>query len=453
VILSLSFYISATLAFFTTTALILSLRPIAKSFGLVDVPSERKVHEGEIPLVGGLAIFVAVAVAHTVSQWIFPGTGAIEKYTSFYVAGAFLVMVGVIDDFRELSPAVRLVSEAFAALIMIYGSGVLVETFGTLSIGSGSVALGSFAVPFTVFAIVGLINAINMSDGLDGLAGSLSLVPILGFIVATIFLGDGKDLVILWCFAASITAFLLFNVTVPGRRKALIFLGDSGSMFLGMALACFAIRLSQGEGAALSPAAALWFFTLPIFDAVSMASRRILRGRSLFSADKEHLHHVFLLAGFTVTETVLTMAGLAALGVVVGLAGTYFQVSDLLLAGLFLLFGLVYLWVILRAWTVMRFLRRSICRRREIGDRRAVSDRRWPGPSNPQGQERRQRQRRQGERRTNGQQSDGYAATEAIVQNALDMGDYPGIDGKTENENVHVDVVDRTEPSNRNEPD
>jgi UDP-GlcNAc:undecaprenyl-phosphate GlcNAc-1-phosphate transferase len=415
VTLSLSFYISAALAFFTTTALILSFRPIAKSLGLVDVPNERKVHEGEIPLVGGLAIFVAVAVAHAVSQWIFPGTGAVEKYTSFYVAGAFLVMVGVVDDFRELSPAVRLVSEVIAALIMIYGSGVLVETFGTLSFGGGNVALGSFAVPFTAFAIVGLINAVNMSDGLDGLAGSLSLVPILGFIVATIFLGNGKDLVILWCFAASISAFLLFNVTVPGRRKALIFLGDSGSMFLGMALACFAIRLSQGENAALSPAAALWFLTLPIFDAVSMTSRRILRRRPLFSADKEHLHHVFLLAGFTVTETVLTMAGLAALGVIVGLAGTYFQVSDLLLAGSFLLLGLVYLWVILRAWTVMRFLRRSICRRRAIGDRRTVSERRRLGPSANRVPERRQAQRRQGERRSN--DDSGGVVTVSTVHN------------------------------------
>jgi UDP-GlcNAc:undecaprenyl-phosphate GlcNAc-1-phosphate transferase len=268
-----------------------------------------------------------------------------------------------------------------------------------MTLDGSNLALGRAAVPFTVFAVVGLINAVNMSDGLDGLAGTLSLVPILGFIVATVFLGDGQDVVILWCFAASIAAFLLFNVTVPGKRRALIFLGDSGSMFLGLALAWFAIRLSQGQGAAISPAAALWFLTLPIFDAVCMASRRILRRRPPFSADKEHLHHVFLLAGFTVTETVLTMAGLATIGVIVGLAGTYFGVSDLLLAGSFLLLGLMYFWVILRAWTFMRFLRRSICRRRVIGDRRTAADRRRTGRPGYQGPERRQRQRRMGERR------------------------------------------------------
>lgn len=397
--MSLSFYISAALAFLTTTALILSFRPIAKTLGLVDVPNERKIHDGEIPLVGGIAIFIAVVLAHTVSQWEYAGAWGVDRYTSFYVAGALLVMLGVIDDFRQLSPSTRLVGEAVAALVIIFGADVVVRDFGTMTLDGSNLALGRAAVPFTVFAVVGLINAVNMSDGLDGLAGTLSLVPILGFIVATVFLGDGQDVVILWCFAASIAAFLLFNVTVPGKRRALIFLGDSGSMFLGLALAWFAIRLSQGQGAAISPAAALWFLTLPIFDAVCMASRRILRRRPPFSADKEHLHHVFLLAGFTVTETVLTMAGLATIGVIVGLAGTYFGVSDLLLAGSFLLLGLMYFWVILRAWTFMRFLRRSICRRRVIGDRRTAADRRRTGRPGYQGPERRQRQRRMGERR------------------------------------------------------
>jgi UDP-GlcNAc:undecaprenyl-phosphate GlcNAc-1-phosphate transferase len=400
------------MAFFTTTALILSFRPVAKVLGLVDVPNERKIHEGEIPLIGGIAIFVAVVLAHAVSQALYPGAWGVDRYTSFYVAAALLVTVGVIDDLRELSPSTRLVSEAVAALIIIFGADVVVRDFGTMAIDGDTVALGRAAIPFTVFAIVGAINAVNMSDGLDGLAGALSLVSILGFIVATTFLGEGKDLVILWCFAASIAAFLLFNVTVPGKRRALIFLGDSGSMFLGMALAWFAIRLSQGEDAAISPAAALWFLMLPIFDAVCMASRRILRKRPPFSADKEHLHHVFLLAGFTVTETVLTMAGLATFGVVVGLAGTYYGVSDLLLAGTFLLLGLVYFWVILRAWMFMRFLRRSICRRRAIVDRRTEPDRRhsgdWPGY---QGPERRQYQRRLGERRSAARQAAPRAET------------------------------------------
>src|SRR5690606_11725113 len=197
-------------------------------------------------------------------------------YTSFYVAGALVVLVGLVDDLRELSPLVRLFAEAVAVVIIMVGADVVVRSLGTLALDGSEVTLGYLAVPFTILAVVGVINAVNMSDGLDGLAGTLSLVPILGFIFATAVLGDGKDLVILSCFAASIIAFLLFNVTVPGKRRALIFLGDSGSMFLGMALAWFAIRLSQGEGAGLTPGAALWFLTLPIFDTVCTATRRIL---------------------------------------------------------------------------------------------------------------------------------------------------------------------------------
>ncbi|HEX7062218.1 MAG TPA: MraY family glycosyltransferase [Woeseiaceae bacterium] len=396
--MSLYFYISAALAFFATTALILSFRPIAKSLGLVDVPNERKIHEGEVPLVGGIAIYVAVVATHVISTGFFPGTGGIEHYTSFYVAGALLVLVGVADDFREVSPVLRLITEAIAVVLIIVGADVVVRDLGTLGTGGQHVLLGALAVPFTIFAVVGVINAVNMSDGLDGLAGTLSLVPILGFICATIFLGEGKDLVILCCFAASIIAFLLFNAAVPGRRRALIFLGDSGSMFLGMALAWFAIRLSQGEDAPLSPAAALWFLTLPIFDTTCTTIRRALRGRPIFSPDKEHLHHVFLMAGFTVTETVVIMSGLAAAGVAIGLVGSWLEISDAWLAGAFLTLGLVYFWAIIRAWTFMRFLRRSICRRREIGDRRAKEERRGPG-GRWSGPERRERERRLGERR------------------------------------------------------
>lgn len=397
--MSLYFYISAALAFFATTALILSFRPLAKSLGLVDIPNERKIHEGEIPLVGGIAIYVAVVATHLISTAFFPGTGGIEHYTSFYVAGALLVLVGIADDFREVSPTLRLVTEAVAVVLIMVGADVVVRDLGTLGIGGEHVMLGALAAPFTIFAVVGVINAVNMADGLDGLAGTLSLVPILGFIFATIFLGDGKDLVILCCFAASIIAFLLFNAAVPGRRRALIFLGDSGSMFLGIALAWFAIRLSQGEGAPLSPAATLWFLTLPIFDTACTTIRRAIRGRPLFSPDKEHLHHVFLLAGFTSTETVLIMAGLSATGVVIGITASWLGISDAWLAGAFLVLGLLYFWVIIRAWTFMRFLRRSICRRREIVDRRTRGERRRGDGGTWTGIERREHQRRLGERR------------------------------------------------------
>lgn len=395
-----SLILISVLSFGATTVLIVCLRPIATRFGLVDIPNERKVHRGRIPLVGGPAIFLAVLISHETARFVF-GMGLDPRASiSLYAAGGILIIAGMFDDYHGLSPTPRLVIEVIAALIMVYGAGVYVEDLGTMSIGGEPVYTGWFGIPFTVFATVALINAVNMSDGLDGLAGSLVIIPIIGFIVSCVVFGEGLDLTPMAIVAASVLAFLMFNVTVPGRRRALIFLGDSGSMFLGLVLAWFAISLSQEPMNVITPSAVLWFLTMPVYDTVCMTCRRIMRRRKPFSADKEHLHHVFLLAGFTVTETVGIMAGLAAIGVAIGLLATKYQLSDLLLSGAFLFLGLLYFWVILRSWTVMRFLRRSICRRREIADRRTSGERRKGGTLRSGQKERRSmRDRRKGERR------------------------------------------------------
>jgi len=367
--LSLTIFIGALLALVLTSLLILWLRPVARTVGLVDVPNERKAHKGEIPLIGGLSIFIAAFAAKTVSGFISPdGMEAID-YNSFYLAGMLMVLAGSIDDYRDLSPTTKLVARVFA-------------------------------VPFTIFACIGVINAVNMSDGLDGLAGSLALVPLLGFIAATSLFGSGEDLGILVILASAVGGFLIFNFRVPGRNTAMVFLGDSGSMFLGLTLCWFAIKFSQGENRIIAPAAALWFLLLPLFDAVSMTTRRILKKRPPFGADKEHLHHIFLLAGFTVPETVGIMSGIGVLGVGVGLTGTYFAIPDPIMLGSFVILGGLYLWMIVRSWSVMRFLRYSICRRHNSMDRRVIKDRRcnsdvaYLGPERRSGIDRRHDPRR-----------------------------------------------------------
>ena len=394
-------YIGPVIALGLTSVLILWLCPVARAVGLVDIPNERKIHEGKVPLVGGLSIFVAVFAAKVVSGFILPeGAGPVD-YNGFYLAGMALVFAGVVDDYRDLSPMTKIAVQSIAALIMVFGARVVLHDLGTLGNDGEILFLGIFAVPFTVFATIGVINALNMSDGLDGLAGSLSLVSLLGFIAATSIFGNGEDLGILIILAAAVSGFLLFNYRVPGRRSAVVFLGDSGSMFLGFALCWFAIKLSQGENRAIAPSAALWFLILPLFDAVSMTTRRILKKRPPFGADKEHLHHIFLLAGFTVSETVGIIAGIAVFGVGVGLAGTYLGVPDHIMLGSFLLLGLLYLWMIVRSWTVMRFLRHSICRRHTGMDRRVIADRRcttsnvvYLGLERRSGMDRRQNPRR-----------------------------------------------------------
>jgi len=367
---------------------------MAKAVGLVDVPSGRKTHEGEIPLVGGLSIYIAAFAATVITGFIMSDGSVLQENSGFFLAGMLLLLVGVVDDYIELRPVAKLVAQTGAALIMIFGSGVVLSDVGGLGNNGELLSTGVFAIPFTIFATIGVINAINMSDGLDGLAGSLALVSLLGFVAATLLFGSGQDIGLLSILAAAVVGFLVFNFRFPGRRSAIVFLGDSGSMFLGFAVCWFAIKFSQGESRLIAPSMALWFLILPLFDAVSMTARRILKKRPPFGADKEHLHHIFLLAGFTVQETVLIMAAISVVGAAIGIGGTYYGVSEYIMVGSFLGLGLMYLWMIVRSWTVMRFLKKSINRRTSMVDRRVTGERRnsavaYLGPERRSGVDRR----------------------------------------------------------------
>lgn len=375
-------------ALVATILLIVVLRPVAIRVGLVDVPNERKSHRAPTPLVGGLAIFVGLGLGFFLCKDGPVPLNQREVY-SFFGAGFLLVAVGMVDDFLELSPAVRFVAQVLAALLMIFGAGVVLKDLGLMMPGGGLLELGVLAVPFTVFATLGVINALNMCDGLDGLSGSLTLTSLSGLILAAYTWGIPADTALLPILGTGILAFLLFNLRLLGRDRASIFMGDAGSMFLGFALTWYAIALSQGQSRALPPASALWFLMIPIFDAVSMMLRRILKGRSPFAADREHLHHIFLLAGYSVNETVLVMTGVASCGVFVGLASIYFQVPEIVVAIAFLLTGIGYFWMISHAWRIMRFLRTPISRRQGARDRRMGVDTGYTGPERRSGRDRR----------------------------------------------------------------
>ena len=154
----------------------------------------------------------------------------------------------------ELSPAVRFVAQVIAALLMIFGAGVVLNDLGSMTPSGELLQLGFLAVPFTVFATLGIINALNMCDGLDGLSGSLTLTSLSGLIlVAYIWGSPGRYGACCRFLGTAIVGFLLFNLRLLGRERASVFMGDAGSMFLGFALTWYAISLSQGESRALPP--------------------------------------------------------------------------------------------------------------------------------------------------------------------------------------------------------
>ncbi|MBT8422642.1 MAG: undecaprenyl/decaprenyl-phosphate alpha-N-acetylglucosaminyl 1-phosphate transferase, partial [Gammaproteobacteria bacterium] len=171
-------------AFVLTAAAIAVLRPLALRIGLTDKPNQRKQHSGEIPLVGGLAIFIGATAVLFGSVILNRPVAPVDGILAWVVACTLLIAVGVVDDMRGLSPGVRFAAEIVAVLIMIYGGGALLTDLGRLTPDESIVTLGWLAVPFTVFAAVGIINAFNMCDGLDGLSGNLALVTLLAFGIA-----------------------------------------------------------------------------------------------------------------------------------------------------------------------------------------------------------------------------------------------------------------------------
>ncbi len=359
--------ITFLLCFLLTATLIYILKPSAIYLGLVDRPDKRKHHQGEIPLVGGLGIFSGFLITSVV-------LGLIDQsIVAFFVGGLILIVVGVVDDFRELSSTVRFIAQISAASIMIFfGGGVLLD-FGALTWDGSLFSLGLFAIPLTIFATVGVINAVNMSDGIDGLSGSLVLMTLAGLVIVTLVEQSYAELQLLLVLIAAVIAFLCFNFRFPWRKKAGVFMGDAGSMFLGFAITWFFIQLTQGSDKVVAPVTVLWFLAIPLFDTVGIMLRRLLKGMSPFAADREHFHHVLLLAGFSVAQSVLIMSGLAGVGVVIGLTGEYLHLPEMLMFALFLLLFGAYFYGMRHAWKVMRFLKRSICRRRHNKERRQLN--------------------------------------------------------------------------------
>jgi UDP-GlcNAc:undecaprenyl-phosphate/decaprenyl-phosphate GlcNAc-1-phosphate transferase len=241
-----------------------------------------------------------------------PTVGGIASISAMLVVGALLapdalpwplatgmlglLVVGSVDDRVHLAPAWRFVAQIVATVLMIGGSGVMLRDFGELLWPGWVLGLGWFAVPVTVFCAVGVHNALNMIDGVDGLAGSLTAIALAGVGVASLMAGR-QDLVALAALGlGAVAAFLVFNLRV-GARSARVFLGNGGSLAVGFLLAWLFVDGSQGARRAFDPVTALWLFAVPLIDTVSVLWRRLAQGLPPFRADHRHLHHLLLRAG------------------------------------------------------------------------------------------------------------------------------------------------------------
>lgn len=343
---------SFLLAFLTTSILVWLLRPIARFFDLVDKPGGRKKHAGDIPLVGGPAMFGGLLVGISSLGVEIPGLVALLS------AAGLLLAVGIIDDRINLSALSRFAAQITAALIIALFGDASLWDLGT-PFSDSAIYLDAWAVPFTVFAVVGVINAMNMSDGMDGIGGSLALVTLASLTVVGWFSGAGNELFLFICIISSIAAFLFFNLRTPWRDHASIFMGNSGSLLLGLLIAWSLVNLSQGVDRSISPVVALWFFALPLLDTVCIMLRRILKGRSPFAPDREHFHHILLVAGYSVKQAVGIMIAVACILAGIGLTGHFLGAPEQVMFYGFLTLFALYFWAMSHAWKVMKAIRHT----------------------------------------------------------------------------------------------
>lgn len=258
-----------------------------------------------------------------------------SPFKALFAGAIVLVVVGVLDDHRDLSARSRFVAQIGAGLLMALWGGVLLADLGYL-LSNQLWVLGLLAIPVTVFATVGVINATNMIDGLDGLAASLVLVTIGALMLVAWHGAATTELGILTVLAGVTLGFLVFNLR--RRGPALVFMGDAGSMFLGFVLVWFLVAFTQGSDRLMAPTTALWLFALPLIDTFQVIIKRAAQGRSPFSADRAHCHHVLQDAGLSRRQTLAAMVGLALAAAAAGLAGHWLAVPEPWMLGGFLTF-------------------------------------------------------------------------------------------------------------------
>jgi UDP-GlcNAc:undecaprenyl-phosphate/decaprenyl-phosphate GlcNAc-1-phosphate transferase len=254
-----------------------------------------------------------------------------------------LLLLGLVDDIWKLRPSSRLIIQVAVVAHMILAHQGTILSLGNL-LGTGNIYLGFLAIPFTLFALVGLINAINLSDGMDGLAAGYSFVALALMAAVAYFLGASGLLTTLAICLGAIGAFLIFNLRHPWRARASIFLGDSGSLLLGMVLGVAVYKITQRPGAHMPPVVALWLLALPLMDTVAIMIRRMARGQSPLKGDRQHLHHLLTDAGFSHGQGVAVLLVTSLVCGLAAIAAWQLGVPEPVLMLLFLAVFLAYLW-------------------------------------------------------------------------------------------------------------
>ncbi len=270
----------------------------ATRWGIVDKPGVRKVHAVPIPRIGGLAMVIGVLVAAII---VIP-LGSHDRW--FLIAAVVLAAFGAADDRFDLHYGIKLLGQLLAILIVVIAGDAQIHSF---TLDERLLLPQWLSIPLTVLFLVGITNAINLADGLDGLAGGTTFLCLGALAMLSHSSGQVVTAALSLAFAGAILGFLRFN-TFP----ASVFMGDAGSQLLGFAVGVLSLRVTQSGTSALSAAMPVLLLALPILDTLSVMVQRVSEGRSPFSADKNHIHHKLLALGFDHHEAVMVIYAIQA---------------------------------------------------------------------------------------------------------------------------------------------
>jgi UDP-GlcNAc:undecaprenyl-phosphate GlcNAc-1-phosphate transferase len=290
------------LIFLLSLVLVSLVKHYAPKIGLVDIPNSRSSHVSHTPSGAGIGFFLAVAVILPFFHFNY----MINNFWTF-LAILLVFVIGVLDDHHDASPNTKFIVLIVSTVLLSFDA-VIINDVGIFF--GAHITLGWLALPFTVFAVVGFTNALNLIDGLDGLAATVSIVILGSFFTVGYQNDDFFMMMISMAFISTLLAFLVFN-----WNPASIFMGDSGSLTLGFVISILAVK-----SLAYLPTVSILFITaIPVLDTLIVMIRRKRRGRSAFSADRCHIHHI--LRHFFAEDTKKTVIFLVVLQAIYSITG------------------------------------------------------------------------------------------------------------------------------------
>lgn len=355
-----------SLFFLTVTCSFLSLLAfsrVADFLGLIDKPNARKAHCGHIPLVGGLSIFMSSCIA------LFLVLSFTTTTMAFFTSITLMALTGVLDDRFDLSVRLRIMIQLIAASILVFSADIQIHTLGN-PFGFGDIDLFFLSGPFTILAIMTAMNAYNMVDGIDGLLGLLATISFVGLAFLACITGNALVLICACIMILALIPYLLFNLEVIKGRK--VFMGDAGSMFIGLVIVWMMVlilnpdlvkhyglnvELNLSSNYEVRPVVMLWVIALPLMDMLGVMVRRVVKKQNPFKPGRDHLHHIFLRAGFSSREALLIISISAFFWLSVGLGLEYLQVSEPAIFALYLFVFGVYLFCLMKAQLVVTVFR------------------------------------------------------------------------------------------------